>query len=323
MKKKTLKIIIYLLCFACLFSFSTVFAEESTTSTDKAVIRNISRTILDVLMWFAYAIILGGILFFGIKYMLSGANEKANIKGMIPKFIIGVIAITCCFTIAQFVANITGNDSAEDIINVGNNFGIAYNESTSTSNNENIPEKSCLHDGKRIFIQPDAAGFNWYLCELCGERFKVMGDEDEFTQEELEEIYHPDAELTSTQKDALEWYFNNTGPGSEVKKCVGSEDGEHKLKYADYYGDRSHVKCDNEGCLLNVVLDNYTGLEGTEDGEDDYVEEKNENEECKHSTVRQEYNSNTETTYFRCLNTKCNLIFNTVPEGATVEIANF
>ena len=115
MKKIVLKLMLNSIYFLFIISSGLVYASNDLAG-DETVIKNIASSLLNVLMWIAYAFILGAILFVGIKYMLSTANEKANIKGILPKLIIGVVAITCCFSIAKFVANVAGNDKAEDIV---------------------------------------------------------------------------------------------------------------------------------------------------------------------------------------------------------------
>ena len=115
--KILLKRIFLILCVMMLFS-NMVFAGGVD---EKVVITNLSNSILDIILWFGYAIMLGVTLFIGIKYVTSGANERANIKGMIPKYLIGAALVIMGFTIAQIVADIAGNDTAEEIIGVGEN----------------------------------------------------------------------------------------------------------------------------------------------------------------------------------------------------------
>ena len=117
--KKFLKINIFTL--SLMTTMPTILA--SNGSNEELVIRNISNSILSILSWFAYAIALGSLIFFGIKYMMSGANEKANLKGMIPKYLIGIALIILCFAIASGVAEIAGNDDAKEIIDVGKDAG--------------------------------------------------------------------------------------------------------------------------------------------------------------------------------------------------------
>ena len=135
MKKREIKLISIIISFLIIFSISFVFAGEA--GTDEEVIASISNSILDVMLWVAYVIALGVLLMSGIKYMMSGANEKANVKGMLPKYIIGIIAITSCFMIAKFFADIAGNDTAEEIVDVSSQLGINYVESTDLGGVEN------------------------------------------------------------------------------------------------------------------------------------------------------------------------------------------
>ncbi len=105
-----------LLYFIMAFSFLLTYAAD-----EQVIIGNILNSILNIVAWFAYAIALGSVIFLGIKYVLSGANERANLKGLLPKYLIGIALIVMCFGIAQAVSNIAGNDTAEEIIGVGAN----------------------------------------------------------------------------------------------------------------------------------------------------------------------------------------------------------
>jgi uncharacterized membrane protein len=112
-----------MLCLGILFSFNFVFASEEQT-----VITNLSNKVLSIFMWAGYAVGLGAIIFIGIKYIMSGANEKASLKGILPKYLIGIVAILFCFTIAKWVAELAGNDTAEEIIGVGEEAGDHFGE---------------------------------------------------------------------------------------------------------------------------------------------------------------------------------------------------
>ena len=131
MKKNCLKLISWLFIFGIVFSFGFVLAEPNGQVGEDIVIKNIANRILKIVMWFAYALALGSLIFFGIKYMLSGADEKANLKGMLPKYLIGMFAILFCFTIASWVAGIAGNDTADEIIKVGEEAGEQFTGATS------------------------------------------------------------------------------------------------------------------------------------------------------------------------------------------------
>jgi len=61
----------------------------------------------------------------GIKYVLSGANERARLKGMFFKYLLGIALITMCSTIAGGVAELagrSGDNTAGGVIVKGKEF---------------------------------------------------------------------------------------------------------------------------------------------------------------------------------------------------------
>ena len=70
------------------------------------------------------------LLWIGVKYVLCSANEKANLKGVFHKYLIGVALIVLCSTIASGVANLaasSGDNTAQGIVNTGIEFsGIQF-----------------------------------------------------------------------------------------------------------------------------------------------------------------------------------------------------
>lgn len=94
----------------CVCLSSIAYAADKSYS----IIAIVLNTFLNILSWFGYAISLGILIWMGIKYVLSTANEKANLKGLFSKYIIGVALITMCSTIAGFVANIAAGDKEEN-----------------------------------------------------------------------------------------------------------------------------------------------------------------------------------------------------------------
>lgn len=98
------------------------FAENDSYS----IIASVLNAILSALSWFGYAIALGILIWIGIKYMLSGANERANLKGTASMYLIGVALIVLCSTIAGGVAEIagkSGDNTASGIVDKGFKLG--------------------------------------------------------------------------------------------------------------------------------------------------------------------------------------------------------
>ena len=160
MKRNFLKLISCLLCFAVVFSFCFVLADSNDFEREQLAIKNISNRVLNIVMWFGYAIAFGCLIFFGIKYMLSGADEKASLKGMLPKYLIGLVAILFCFTIASFVAGIAGSDTADEIIKVGEEAGEHFTGIIDNEANKTVIETNDVLDDRgelrwRDFIYSD------------------------------------------------------------------------------------------------------------------------------------------------------------------------
>ena len=141
MKKSVNKIVLFILCFVFI-SYSCVFANENVAVNEKTVITNLSNTVLNIISWFAYAIALGALMFMGIKYVMGSVDEKADLKGKAPKYLVGIGMIVLCFTIAQFVAGIAGNNTAEEIVGVGSNAGDHF----SGGSDEKV-ENTCVRGG--------------------------------------------------------------------------------------------------------------------------------------------------------------------------------
>lgn len=249
MKNKLFKTISCIMCFILAFSFSFVLAEGEGFE-EEAVIKNISSAILNALMWFAYAIALGVILFAGIKYMMSPANEKANLKGMLPKYLIGIFAITCCFTIAKLVANVAGNNQAEDIINVGKDFGIVFegDEGGGAHSHEYIETK-----------ETDARGDIWYVYTCsCGEKTKRRACVDGHEWESIDaEIGDHGEETKITYTCGVCGYVYVEVP-DYIEHCT--DGGEHDIDYNkddehENYGGKIRYTHTCKKCGENITVD--------------------------------------------------------------------
>ncbi len=95
------------------------FASGTGGKGPEVTIKTVLINIISVITWIGYAIAIGVLIIIGIKYVMSGADEKAQIKGMLPKYLIGIALIVCCVSIAQVVVNIAGNNEAAEIIDTG------------------------------------------------------------------------------------------------------------------------------------------------------------------------------------------------------------
>ena len=118
------KIISAIMVFVVLFSFASfVYAapvEESipeggagfnaTTIMNGATGLNDSTGfvsgILGAIQWIGYAIALGMLIYIGIKYVMSSAQDKADLKNNLVRYIIGVVIIAGASTIFGIIKGI-------------------------------------------------------------------------------------------------------------------------------------------------------------------------------------------------------------------------
>ena len=182
MSKKSIKICL-LVSILTLTSYSLVYA------TEQDAIGNILNSILSVLTWIAYAIAIGFAIYIGIKYVIAPADEKARLKGVLPKYLLGIALIVFCFTIASMFAKISGNNSADEVIDVGKeageHFPIDSGGTPITSEDvEDITGTCPSNNGGKHITRAgsggkDADGRKWYdvSCQNCGQHWRAYEDE--------------------------------------------------------------------------------------------------------------------------------------------------
>lgn len=117
------KMMSILMVFAMLFSMCNVaFADETAKKEEggkTATLPGISpytggatalaSNVLGFVQFVAYAIALGMLIYVGIKYVMASANEKADLKSALVKYVIGAIIIAGASTILGWVMGIGGN----------------------------------------------------------------------------------------------------------------------------------------------------------------------------------------------------------------------
>ena len=68
----------------------------------------ITGTILGFIKYAAFAIAIGMLIFIGIKYMMSGAGEKAEVKKTLLPFLVGAILVGGASAIAEWAIDMGG-----------------------------------------------------------------------------------------------------------------------------------------------------------------------------------------------------------------------
>lgn len=117
MKKN--KMLICLLLFVILFvSFDFVSYASNNTSIIPDVgpilsgngsteAKELLNKVVGFLRWMGYAVAIGMVMFVGIKYMISSADERASMKGLLVKVVIGALIIIFANVIVNIVISVT------------------------------------------------------------------------------------------------------------------------------------------------------------------------------------------------------------------------
>ena len=115
---KTLKkIVSVLLTISMLITMGTlVFASsmpEPKIGDTNNPFSNMGNTVLGFIQWFGYVVAVGMLIYIGIKYMMSSANEKADLKKGSVNYVIGAVLVAAAATIAGAFQSIGGELKAK------------------------------------------------------------------------------------------------------------------------------------------------------------------------------------------------------------------
>lgn len=113
MKKNILKTLLFILIIITLFSltcnsFASGYIRDvsPTLPSGGEQVTSITNNVIGIMMWIGYACAIGMIVFIGIKYIIASADEKASLKGMLVKVVIGSLIIVLSLQITNAVINI-------------------------------------------------------------------------------------------------------------------------------------------------------------------------------------------------------------------------
>ena len=119
MMKKEMKILSVFLAMFLMMGFTTMVCAEEVTgfsigNGEKANMTNIrnsgasttANSILGAMQWIGYAVAVGMLVYVGIKYIMASADEKANLKNSLIRYVIGAVLIAGASTIAGWVFKI-------------------------------------------------------------------------------------------------------------------------------------------------------------------------------------------------------------------------
>lgn len=105
-------------------SILTMFQNVVLASEASAMIKSKVGTFVNIIAYFGYAVALGMLAYIAMKYMMSAASDRANMKQGAINYLIGAFLIAGASTIATAVVSIVANgkgadDIAGDIIGAG------------------------------------------------------------------------------------------------------------------------------------------------------------------------------------------------------------
>lgn len=114
MKKILLKMVSVSLIMLFLFSLlcnslaSDVIRSDLTPALPggSKELESATSKVIGAMMWIGYACAIGMVVFIGIKYIIASADEKASLKGMLVKVIIGSLIIVGSLMITNAVISL-------------------------------------------------------------------------------------------------------------------------------------------------------------------------------------------------------------------------
>ena len=92
--------------FSVAFASNFDFTGDNDLTANDAGLGDTASSVLGLIQWVGYAIAVGMIIYIGIRYMSASANEKADLKNGLIKFVIGVVVIATASTLAGVVSEI-------------------------------------------------------------------------------------------------------------------------------------------------------------------------------------------------------------------------
>lgn len=110
MNKKMIKTLIMIMILT-MFSVSSVYATVTgilggNPTPNGGELETIGGNILGYVVWFGWAIAVGTILVLGIRYMMSSANERADLKNGSIRYVIGVLVFALSATLCNIIMGI-------------------------------------------------------------------------------------------------------------------------------------------------------------------------------------------------------------------------
>ena len=106
--KKRMKILSFALIVMSILLMATVFASydklKGFTPSDQGTgAMNTVQVILGFVQFVGYAIAVGMLIYVGIKYVMASADEKANLKNALVRYVIGAVLIAGASAVSGWI----------------------------------------------------------------------------------------------------------------------------------------------------------------------------------------------------------------------------
>ena len=86
--------------------YGSIEAVMRGRATPVEVDQTTARKILGAMQWIGYAIAVGMLIYVGIKYVTSAAEERANLKNTMIYYVIGTVLIVAATTVVSVISHI-------------------------------------------------------------------------------------------------------------------------------------------------------------------------------------------------------------------------
>lgn len=104
----------YISFLSILTMFQNVILASEAQKDAPAMIESKVGTFVNIIAYFGYAVALGMLAYIAMKYMMSAASDRANMKQGAINYLIGAFLIAGASTIATAVVSIVANDKGAD-----------------------------------------------------------------------------------------------------------------------------------------------------------------------------------------------------------------
>ena len=102
--KKVVSVLLTITMMIAMMSTVLAFPVTIGTPTAPGNMGSSVQMVLGVLQWVGYAFAVGMLIFIGIKYAMSAANEKADLKKGLINFVIGAVLIAAAASVCGWIA---------------------------------------------------------------------------------------------------------------------------------------------------------------------------------------------------------------------------